>query len=236
MALMHFMRDVERLRRLFLALFSRVEEALGRGIRAFVEQDAELAARVIAEDREIDTAEVEVEEEVLKILALHQPVAQDLRYLVSLLKINRDLERIGDQAVAVAEVTQRLNAQARGQVPPALLALMDRAVAMLRQAFDALIRLDVERARQVWAGDDEADDLARAAVAAIQDEIRRAPHRAPVLMELHELAAVVERIADHSANVAKDVLYVVTGEIVRHRGREFKTPPAAAPAAPPPAA
>ncbi len=221
MALLHFNRDMERLKARFLGLFALVEEALQKSLKALNERDNTAAQQVIYDDQRVDAAEVEVEEECLKILALHQPIAQDLRYLVSILKINRDLERVGDQAVAVAQIALELSDRAHPEIPE-LGPLMQQAVGMMQRAFGAIINLDVELARRVWSEDDRADQLFQDALQRIQKLTHVQTGRVEVLFSIYSLVFILERVADHATNIAKDVLYTVLGEIVRHRGRDFK--------------
>lgn len=229
MALQHFTRDLEGLKKRFLLLFAMVEESLQKSMQAFIDRDVTAAEQVAVDDKRVDSAEVGVEEECLKILALHQPIAQDLRYIVSILKINRDLERIGDQAAEIARIAIYLSDRACPEIPE-LRPLMDHVVGMLKRAFDSIINLDVEQARRVWAEDDRADQLSQEALQRIETGIARQPAQAAALLQLYSLVFILERIGDHAANIAKDVLYTVLGEIVRHRGRDFKRTPPPAPA------
>ncbi len=224
MALLHFTRDVDGLKSKFLRLFAFVEETLQKSIRAYWDRDAAAAQEVISDDHRIDGAEVMVEEDCLKILALHQPIAQDLRYIVSLLKINRDLERIGDQSKSIANIALQVSDRALPEVPE-LRALADQVVAMLRESFASVINLDIEQARRVWREDDRADAFAQEALARLQAQMRTQPERLEHLLPIYSLVFILERVGDHAANIAKDVLYTISGEIVRHRGHEFKHTP-----------
>lgn len=224
MALLHFNRDVERLRKQFWTLFATVDENLALALKAFFERDAALAGNVMGRDAGVDHMEVEVEEACLKILALHQPVGHDLRYIAALLKINRNLERVGDQAVNIARSARELQGLPLVEPPDGLARLAELAVEMMKKAFDAIIRLDEERAREVWNEDDEADAIAGRLVGEIRGRMRAAPEHAESLTRLYSLVHILERVCDHATNIAKDVLYTMLGEIVRHRGREFKRP------------
>ncbi len=225
MALQHFNRDIEALKKQFLLMFAMVEESLQKSMQSFLDRDVLAAEQVAVDDKRVDVAEVGVEEECLKILALHQPIAQDLRYVVSVLKINRDLERIGDQAAAIARITMAVSDRTTPDLPE-LRPLMDHVMGMLKRAFDSVINLDVEQARQVWNEDDRADELAQSAIRRIETLLVRQPSAGAALLPVYSLVFVLERIGDHAANIAKDVLYTVLGEIVRHRGRDFKRPAA----------
>jgi len=222
MALLHFNRDLENLKKQFLSLFALVEDNLRKALRSLEERNDELAREVIRGDKSVDGAEVGVEEECLKILALHQPVGQDLRYITAILKINRNLERLGDQAVAIARITHALRAQPMPEWPPEIGEIAEKALRMLQLAFESIIHLDTAIARQVWTGDDEVDELTERALLTLRSEMRAHPERLDALLGLNSLVYILERVADHATNIAKDVLYTVLGEIVRHRGKEFK--------------
>lgn len=215
-------REFVGLRRQVLALSAAVEDNLRAAVRAVLERDEALAQRVIEKDREIDRTEVEVEEECLKILALHQPVAIDLRYIVAMLKINHDLERVGDLAVNIAERAASLCALPSVEVPYDLPRLTDRAQYMIARSLDAMIHLNEAQAREIWLSDDEVDQLNREAYRRIVEGLRKHPDHIEQLLSLLSVARQLERIADHATNIAKDVLYMVQGEIFRHRAKQFK--------------
>ncbi len=239
----HLFREIDHLKKLVLGLAAIVEENLRSSVTAVIERDAKLARKVIETDHEIDQHEVAVEEECLKILALHQPVAHDLRFIVAILKINHDLERIGDLAVNIGERAILL-----AQQPPvpghfALARLAACAQSMVARALDALINRDVALAREIWLGDDEADRLNRETIDAVESELAQHPDRLQAYMAIASVSRTLERVADHATNISKDVLYMIEGDIVRHRSRFYRealkngTPPAAvpspAPVAPP---
>jgi phosphate transport system protein len=224
----HLQREIEKLKRQILRLSAMVEQNVRRAVRAFESWDAPLARRVVEADAEIDRAEVEVEEECLKIVALHQPVAVDLRYVASMFKINRDLERIGDLAVNIAEHALQQSEQIPPS-PPGFEGFPEKVEEMLHRSLDALMELDAELARAVWRSDEEIDSLHRTIADRAQAEAERDQNWDQLLCRLG-VARCLERMADHAANIAKDVIYLVEGQIVRHRGREFKNAsPAASP-------
>ncbi|MDZ4199489.1 MAG: phosphate signaling complex protein PhoU, partial [Kiritimatiellia bacterium] len=171
--------------------------------------------------------EVEVEEECLKILALHQPVAQDLRYIVAILKINRVLERVGDHAASIAKSARALKGKSVPEWPAEMEEMAEQARHMMRKAFASVIALDVDLAREVWNADDSVDELTGTVMRLLRDRLNEQDSRREAVMRAVTVVNLIERIADNAANVAKDVLYCVLGEIVRHRGREFKHPPQA---------
>jgi phosphate transport system protein len=213
----HLQRELEALKKQLFHLASLVEENLKLALRAVRESDSGLARQVNENDVEIDRLEVQVEEECLKILALHQPVAVDLRYLIAVLKMNNDLERIGDMATNIAGGKTCTG----GESMPAaftsrLLSLGEMARTMLRDALESLMELDVERARQVLADDDEADDAYRELVGMIRREMSQRAAEAEKMICWLLVAKNLERVADLATNIAEDTIYTVEGKIVRH--------------------
>ncbi|MBM3475759.1 MAG: phosphate signaling complex protein PhoU [Armatimonadetes bacterium] len=220
----HLHREVENLKQQILALSAVVEENVQRSVRALVDRDLARAAEAIRiDDEQIDQAEVDVEEECLKILALHQPVASDLRFIIAVLKINSDIERVGDMAVNIAERADYLAKACYVEAPVDIRAMCEKAQSMLKGSLDALVNLDADLARRVCAQDDEVDNLNRDNYAAIQDRIRQFPEEIECLMHILAVSRHLERIADHATNIAEDVVYMVEGEIVRHRAKDYAT-------------
>jgi phosphate transport system protein len=209
-------KEIGNLKQEILALGTAVEDRVRLAVDAVRHRDADLAVRVIEGDREIDEMEVDLEEECLKVLALHQPMAVDLRYIVAVLKINSDLERIGDLAVNIAERGAILASHPPVRIPFDLDALETRTREMLRQSLDALVLLDPEAARGVCARDQEVDDLNRQVYDIVRGELREDPARLDTLTPLLNVSRSLERIADHATNIAEDVIYLSQGEIVRH--------------------
>jgi len=213
----HFENEIDRLRAKILHLTAMVEESLRRAVSSITEHDAALAKQVIEGDIEIDRIEVEVEEECLKILALHQPVASDLRYVVAALKINNDLERIGDLAVNIAKRARDIAQSDPPPVPFDLSAMLAIALDMVRRSADALVNSDAEGAHAVCEADNEIDDLHKGAYDAVHKEIQARPDLVGYYMSLLGVSRNLERIADHATNIAEDVIYMVRGDIIRHR-------------------
>jgi len=195
-----------------------VEESLRDAVRSVADSDMGLAERVIQCDRLIDTLEVEVEEDCLKILALHQPVAADLRYVVAVLKINNDLERIADLAVNIAERTMTLAIHNGIASPFDLSSMLDATVKMVRMSVDALVGRDTAVAHQVCCDDDLIDDFHKTAYKTLMDQIKTDPERTEYYISLLSVSRNLERIADHATNIAEDVIYMIEGEIIRHQG------------------
>lgn len=214
----HLQREIEKLKKYILALSALVEESLHKAIKSLLERDEKLARQVIKGDEDIDQMEVDVEEECLKILALHQPVAIDLRFIVAILKINNDLERIGDLAVNIAKRAVFLSTKESVGIEFDFPRMVEIAKSMLKQSIDALVNMDTALANKVCASDDEIDSLNREMYRQIQDAIRKYPERMECLVNLLTVSRHLERIADHATNIAEDVIYMVEGEIIRHKG------------------
>lgn len=213
-------REIEKLKKHILALSATVEDSVFKAVKAVMERDERLAGEVIRGDEIIDSMEVDVEEECLKILALHQPVAIDLRFIVAVLKMDNDLERIGDLAVNIAWRAESLAAMKALDVPKHLVEMGAKVKSMLRKSLDALVNLDVKLAREVCASDDEVDLLNHETHKRVRDMIRAKPEDCEGHIYILSVSRNLERIADHTTNIAEDVMYMVEGEIVRHgRGR-----------------
>ena len=212
----HLVREITGLKKLVLALSAQVEENVRQAVRAVTMRDAALAQAVIDGDNSIDQQEVAIEEECLKILALHQPVAHDLRFLVAILKLNHTLERIGDLAVNIAKRAAYLATQPRLDVPVDFTLIAEKAQAMLHKSLDALINMDINIARQVSTADDEVDALNRETYNRVKALLRERPDDIETLIALLNVSRHLERIADHASSIAEDVIYLLEGKIVRH--------------------
>lgn len=215
---LHLQRDIEALKRGLLTLSGVVEQRVVDAVRSLEKKDVRLAQSVIDGDLEIDEQEVALEEECLKILALHQPVAVDLRFLIAVLKINSDLERIGDLAVGIADKAQEFAEQQRLRLPEHIGEMSARTKAMLDRALDALIEMDTAEAESVLVADDEVDELHRRSYDFVEERVRSDPDGVSDYVRLLGISRNLERIADHTTNIAEDVIYMIDGEIVRHRG------------------
>ncbi len=213
----HLQRDLENLQRDILTLAASVEETIYKAIRALQERDTDLAQQVIAGDTEIDQQENHVEEECLKLLALHQPVAVDLRRIAAILKINTDLERMADLAGDIAERALVIARWPQIAIPADLQSMTDLTTSMVRQSLDAFVNLDVRLARRVCRLDDEVDRANRQIIQDLVEDMRRAPDNIEPGLSLFSATRHLERIADHATNIAEDVVYLVEGEIIRHR-------------------
>ena len=216
-------KQIEKIKRMLLAEGALVEQALQRAVQAVENRDTDLAQQVVQQDMQIDLAEIDIEEECLATLALHQPVAHDLRFIVSVLKINSELERIGDLASNVASQCLALS-----ELPPidlgpfGLPEMACQTQRMVKQSLDALVEVDPDKANAVREMDDMVDDKHRDIYAIVECFIRKNINQVPQLIRIQNTARQIERIADHAVNIAKDVLYLAKGEIVRHRKARAK--------------
>lgn len=213
----HIQRQVDVLKQKILYVGTLVEEAIAKAIAALINRDAKLAERVIESDNAIDRMEVEVEEECLKILALYQPVAADLRFVVAVLKINNDLERMGDVAQNIAKRAIYLAKADPIEIEFDFRSMAAKAQNMVKQSLDALVNSDSNLARLVRTEDDEVDQARQQFRQRVLDEIRKRPERVEYLLKLNSVSKHLERLADMATNVAEDVIYMVEGEIVRHQ-------------------
>lgn len=212
----HFLREIDKLKQQLLGMSAKVEEAVSDAMRAVETRDEAPARSVIQRESLTNAWDVDVEEECLKILALHQPVAADLRHLVAVLKINHDLERIGDLAVHIAEGALVLGALAPVTIPGQMGQMAVKSQQMLKRVLDGFVNEDVEAARQVRMADHELDDLNRETARILKGLIREQPGDLEQLIKLMHIARHLERIGDHAVNIAEDLIYQVEGKIVRH--------------------
>ena len=214
----HLEKELARLKKRLLHMAAVVEEDARKAVMAATTRDVQLAREVVEKDTEIDAIEVEIEEECLKILALHQPVAADLRFVVACLKINNDLERIGDLSVKIAKRAIVIAKDSERTIPVDFSTLMEKAQRMLKTSLDALMERSCPLARSVLALDDEVDALNKDIRKQITQLIKEKPDRVEHLLSLMNIARNLERIADCATNIAEDIVYLIEGDIVRHGG------------------
>jgi phosphate transport system protein len=214
----HLHIEIEKLKKKILAYGAMVDDAIGRAIKALKERDIELADKIISDDKEMDSTEVEIEEDCLKLLALYSPVANDLRFIITVLKINNDLERIADQAVNIAERAKFLSSHSEMNIPYELTLMCEKTIKMLENSLNSLINQDVNLAHEVIMADDEVDALHSKMYSIIQNRIREDLDKIGCLISILIVSRYLERIADQVTNIAEDVIYLVSGDIVRHSG------------------
>lgn len=211
-----FIKELNQVKMRILSLGSLVEERVRMAVTAVENKDAQGADEIIQNDYEIDEMEVEIEEECLKVLALHQPVAVDLRFLVTVIKINGELERIGDQAVNIAQRVGVLAKHANPSFEFDYAPMAEKAEAMLRMSLDALVNLDKDLAFKVLLLDDEVDKIQQDAYDQIKNAMKNQIDPMGYLINLLLVSRHLERLADHATNIAESVIYLIQGEIVRH--------------------
>ncbi len=217
----HLQKEIEILKRKLLALSTLVEENLQHAVRSVETRDGKLAEAVIRQDPEIDQTEINVEEDCLKLLALYQPVAVDLRFIVAVLKINNDLERIGDLAVNIAERSVYLATQPKIDIDFDFGEMARKVQTMVNRSLDALVNMDSGLAREVLPMDDAVDEMNRNMYDLVKAGICKEPKNTNGIIHLLSISRHLERIADHATNIAEDVIYMIEGEIVRHRVEDY---------------
>lgn len=213
----HLQFDLADMEGLLLQQAEVVEEMVLASYRGLQERSLDLAAEVFAKEAEINRSEVNIEEHCLEILALHQPVAIDLRRVAAVLKINGDLERIADLAVNIAERTNSLSDFSQIAVPKRLEQMLELAIEMLRDAHAAFVGVDASLGRAVCRCDDEVDALNREVIAELASQMESDPKHVAGYLHIFSVSRIIERIADHATNIAEDVVFLANGEITRHQ-------------------
>ena len=211
----HLQKGIDHIKKEILALGAMVEDRLQRAIQAVHTGDVAVARQIIDTDFEVDEREIEVEEECLKILALYQPVASDLRFLVAVIKINNDLERIADYAVNISQRFET-SAQDPGKFAFDYTAMGNQVTQMLKMSLDALVRWDVDMAYEVRDMDEKVNIMRNDAYDTMKRDIRQHPEMVSEIINMYLISRHLERIGDHSTNIAEEVIYLIEGEIIRH--------------------
>lgn len=215
----HLQRDLESLSRMILDLGGRVEQAIDKAVTALLERDSELAAEVISGDSIIDDCELKVEEDCLKILALHQPVAADLRFVVAVLKVNNDLERMGDLAAGIASRARYLARHDPIESSKEIAGMAVRVRRMAGLSLDALVKRDTRLAHEVCLMDDAVDDIHENMFRVLQEQMKDDPASIKRAVQTLSVSRNLERMADLATNVAQDLIFMVDGEVTRHAVR-----------------
>ncbi|OGG99440.1 MAG: phosphate transport system regulatory protein PhoU [Candidatus Lambdaproteobacteria bacterium RIFOXYD1_FULL_56_27] len=216
----HLQKEIEKLKTMILSMSARVEKNFHDIAEAVVKVDVETAQRIIREEKEINSIELEVEEECLKCLALYQPVAVDLRLIVAILKINNELERINDFSVNAAERVLDLSGLAMESSPFDIRGMADKVGRMLSMSLDALINMDPQMAVEVCNLDDQVDEINKTIFQQVIAQLKAGSPQVEMLLLFSSISRYLERIADLASNIAEDVVYLVEGEIVRHQNLE----------------
>ena len=212
----HLIQDLESLHRDVLMMCTMVEEIIHKAVDELGQPDRDLAASLREQDNEIDRFDVKIEEECLKLLALHQPVAIDLRRIAAVLKITGELERVADLGVHIAERSEGLIGSPHVRVPDRLKQMAQVALDMLHRSIDSYVELDSEIARNVIKEDDRVDEMNREIIDELVETMKGSPDLIEPAMHLFSASRHIERVADHATNIAEDVVYLVEGEIIRH--------------------
>jgi len=216
----HFEMELQALKNRLLGMGALVEERVHQAMQALMERRIEAAEAIVAGDAEVNDLQIEIDDRCLKLLALQNPMASDLRLITAAMKINADLERIGDQAVNIAE-----NAVKVAALPPLrpiidLPRMAELAEAMTRDSLDAFVRRDAELAREILARDDEVDQLKDQIFRVLLTHMMADPGTIERALSLILVSRNLERIADHATNIAEDVIFVVEAKDVRHHHEE----------------
>jgi phosphate transport system protein len=213
----HFHKELEKIKKKILSLGGIVEDRVRLSIKAIETRDADIAKKIINGDYEIDDMEVDIEEDCLKILALYQPVAVDLRFITTVIKINNDLERIADETVNIARGIKYLSKRKQQLgFDFDFSEMLAKTQFMLKRSLDALVNLDTDIAAKVCILDDEVDKMNGEVHRMVKNAVKKNPELGEHLINLLLISRHLERIADHATNIAEEVIYLVDGEIVRH--------------------
>ena len=212
----HFHDELDALKQTLLAMGGLVEDQIRRAMRALLERDDVIAQEVIDRDRQVNTYDVEVDEQCVNLLALHQPAASDLRFITTAMKIVTDLERIGDQAVNIAQRALELNREPQLKPYIDLPRMADRAQRMVKESLDAFVAGDTALARQVCAADAEVDALKEQIFRELLTYMMEDPRTVSRAIRVILISRFMERVADHATNIAEMVIYMVESKMVRH--------------------
>jgi phosphate transport system protein len=211
-----FQQELDRLRQNLLSMAGLAEQAVQRAMEAYGNRDPEVCQLLFADEKKINLAEREIDDLALDLLAMQQPMAVDLRFILAGIKINADLERVGDQAVNIAERVIRLSNLPTADLPIDLPRTGFLASLMVRQAIEAFVKADATLARAVLQMDDQVDSMNDEAYKAMSRAMRETPEYAEQALNLLLISRNLERVADHATNIAEDVIFWVQGADVRH--------------------
>jgi phosphate transport system protein len=212
----HFHEELEGVKQTLLAMGGLVEDQIRRAMKALLERDDALAQEVIDRDRQVNTYDVEVDEQCVSLLALYQPAAGDLRFITTAMKIVTDLERIGDQAVNIAQRVLELNREPQLKPYIDLPRMAEKAQRMVKESLDAFVARDTALARQVCGEDAEVDALKEQIFRELLTFMMEDPRTIPRAIRVILISRFMERVADHATNIAEMVVYLVEGKMVRH--------------------
>ncbi|MEN8200803.1 MAG: phosphate signaling complex protein PhoU [Thermodesulfobacteriota bacterium] len=213
----YFHHEIDRVQQKLLTMGSMVEDRVRKACSVIESGDVGMAKKLIKSDWEIDELEIEIEEECLKIMALHQPVARDLRFLVTIIKINSEMERIGDYAALIAKRVKKISKFDSPALSFNFHEMTDKVMVELKMSIDALVDRSVEEAKQIFTLDHEVNAMRSKGYKMIIKEMNRSPEHTTSLLNFYLVVRHLERIADRATNIAEDVIYMVEGDIVRKK-------------------
>ncbi|EKD26054.1 MAG: hypothetical protein ACD_79C01389G0001 [uncultured bacterium] len=217
----HLKKEIQKLTKMILSISAMVEENVYNALEAVDKGSVELAQKVLKTDNEVDETEINIEEECLKILALHQPIAADLRFIISMIKINQTLERISDLARNIAERAIILSQSQKVNIPFNFASMVGTTIWMLNNSLNAFIKHDIELAKNICAKDDEVDKINREMYDKIKQGIIEHPEYLDQMVNLLCISRNIERIADHVVNIIEDIVYMIEGKIIRHNIKKY---------------
>jgi phosphate transport system protein len=216
----HFQRELESLKTSLVKMGSVVEDNVNNAIQSVIERNTLLANRVIESDMRVDALEIEIDNAVVDLLALQQPVASDLRFIVAAIKINNDLERISDHAVNIAQSAQVLCAIPNPRIPDEIHQMASISKMMLKDALDSFITLNPSMAQKVLSSDDQIDDLNRFVMKKVVEQMKSNNQTVECEMELGRISRNLERIADLTTNIAEEAIFHTQARVVKHHAEE----------------
>ena len=218
-----FHQELDELKHRILAMAGMAEQAVDLAVQAYSQRDASLCQRVLNNEPAINRAEREVDEFAVDLLAMQQPMAIDLRFILAVIKINADLERVGDQAVNIAQRVMNMIGMPATDLPVDIPAMAAKVRRMVRDALQSFIEGDTELAKRVLEADDEVDRMNKEAFSNLSHFMQTKPDRAAQALDALSIARNLERVADHATNIAEDVIFWVRGADVRHRAGQTAT-------------
>lgn len=212
-----YKKETDKIKQKILEIGDMALERVYMSYQALESLDYEMSEEIIQSDIELDNKDVEMEEECLKLLALYQPVAGDLRFLIAVIKINNDLERVGDLAVNIADRIKIMSRLSKSTDSFDYIIMLDKVQYMLRMALKSLVDSDAKLAREICEMDDEVDEIKNEAYQQIVQRMKEFPEHTEYLINMLLISRFLERVADHATNISEEVIYLIEGEIIRHR-------------------
>ncbi|NUQ34900.1 MAG: phosphate signaling complex protein PhoU [Planctomycetaceae bacterium] len=221
----HLERDLKHIEKELLTVGTLVEEAINKAMTSLIDKNEELANEVIAGDKKIDAKEVEIEEHCLKVLALNQPLASDLRFIITVLKVNNDLERMGDHAVNIAKRARHIARDEGLVIPVDFRPIAESVRTMVSKSLDALVNVDIRLAKKILEDDDIVDEQNKKMIRELIAIMKEHPASIPSCMDMVSASKQLERVGDLATNIAEDIIFMVEGDVVRHRAHRIHRDP-----------